>query len=195
MSENIKLQLVDPTILTNLFKTIQRLKSKLTDQELHLINRDVNRMNKYGANDLIRKVYQEARAKTHLNKQQRSSGNPKQNAEEEEPKEKERYVTRKEQILKGRLIQKGIKPTRSGLKFPNGRKYDVNYEDFVHDFGKNLKKKSYVLLQYKIRELLIILKQNTFPTSYIENKELKQLGSIRSSSSKTEDSKLPSTSS
>ena len=85
LSENVnKLQLVDPTILTNLLKTlqenatIQRSKSKLTDQELHLINKDINRMNKYGANDPMRNIYQEAaeaRAKTYLNKQQRSSGN------------------------------------------------------------------------------------------------------------------------
>ena len=82
------------------------------------------------------------------------------------------YITRKEQILKGRLIQKGIKPMKSGgLKFPNRKKLDVNYEDFVHDFGKDLKKKSsYVLLEHKIRDLLIILKQNKFPTSYIQNK-------------------------
>ena len=94
---------------------------------------------------------------------------------------KERYITRKEQILKGRLIQKGIKPMRSEeLKFPNGRKYDVNYEDFIHDFGIDLKKKSsYVLPQHKIRDLIIIHKQNKFPTSYIQNKEIrKQLGSI-----------------
>ena len=58
MSENINnLQLVDHTILTNLSKTlqenatIQRSKSKLTDEELHLINKDINRMNKYRAND------------------------------------------------------------------------------------------------------------------------------------------------
>ena len=66
------------------------------------------------------------------------------------------------------------------FKFSNGRKYDINYQDFVHDFGKDLKKKySYVLPQHKIRDLLIILKENRFPTSYIQNKELrKRLGSI-----------------
>ena len=65
MSEYInKLQLVNPTILTNLLKTlqenatIQRLKSKLTDQELHLVNKDINRMNKYKANDPMRNIYQ-----------------------------------------------------------------------------------------------------------------------------------------
>ena len=96
------------------------------------------------------------------------------------------------------MIQKGIKPTRLGeLKLPNGRKCDINYKDFIHDFGKGLKKKSsYVLPQHKIRDFITILKQNKFPTSYIKNKEIrKQLGSIRSSSSETENITLPSMSS
>ena len=56
-----------------------------------------------------------------------------------------------------------------------GKKFNVNYEDFVHNFGKDLKKKSsYVLPQHKIRELLIILKENKFPISYIQTKELRK---------------------
>ena len=101
------------------------------------------------------------------------------------------------------IIKRKIDPKRNKtherlgeFKFPNGRKYDVNHEDFVNDFGKDLKKKFYVLLQHKIRDLLIFLKENKFPTSYIQNKELrKQLGSIQSSSSETEDTAVPSTSS
>ena len=45
-------------------------------------------MNKYGANDPTRNVYQEAaeaRAKAYLNKQQRSPENSQQNPEEQEP--------------------------------------------------------------------------------------------------------------
>ena len=95
MSENINKLHVDPTILTNLLKmlqenaTVQRLKSKLTNEELHLINKDINRTNKYGANGPMRNVYKEAaeaRANTYLKKQQRSSGNLEQNAKEEEPR-------------------------------------------------------------------------------------------------------------
>ena len=67
-------------------------------------------MNKYGTNDSMRNVYQEAaetRAKTYLNKHQRIYGNPEQNSEEGEKeqgqsqsatqpkKRKERYITRK----------------------------------------------------------------------------------------------------
>ena len=101
-------------------------------------------MNKHGANDPMRNVYQEAAettAKTYLNKHQRTSRNPEQNSKGEEeqgqsqtdeepqlqsttqPKNgKERYVMRKELLLKGKFIQKGIKPTKSGgLKFPNGK--------------------------------------------------------------------------
>ena len=77
MPENVnKLQLVNPTILKNLLKTLQEnatiqiLKSKLTNEKLHLVNKVINRMNKYGANDPMRNVNQEAaepRAKTYLN--------------------------------------------------------------------------------------------------------------------------------
>ena len=133
---------------------IRRLKSKLTNEELHLINKDINRMNKYGASDLMRNVFEEAaetRAKTYLNRRQKDLGNSEQNGEEQPQgqdeeqsvpeKPKEKYITSKEKVLRGRLIQKGIKPTRSGeLKFPNGRKYNVSYYDFIHDFRKDFKK-------------------------------------------------------
>ena len=51
-------------------------------------------------------------------------------------------------------------------------------------------KKCYILPQHKIRDSMFILKENKFPASYIQNKEIrKQLGSIQSpsSSSETED--------
>ena len=88
-------------------------------------------MNNYGASDLMRNVFKEAaetRANAYLNKRERNLGN----SEDEE------------KLLRGRLIQKGKKPTKSGeLKFPNGRKYNVSYEDSIHDFGKDLKKKMF----------------------------------------------------
>ena len=112
MSENInKLQLIDPTILTNLLKTlqenatIQRLKSKLTDQEPHLINKDIDRMNKYGANDPMKNIYKEAaeaKANTYLKKQQRSSGNSEQNAEEEEEPEDQDRIQPKKDMSQGK---------------------------------------------------------------------------------------------
>ena len=97
---------------------MQILESKLTNQELHLINKDINRMNKYGANDPVRNVYKEAaeaRANTYLNKQQRSSRNSKQNTEGEEPqgqnttKNSERKIHHKKRTI----IKRKIDPKRN----------------------------------------------------------------------------------
>ena len=63
--------------------------------------------------------------------------------------------------------------TKNGTDFPTGKVVDMNYNDIIYDFGKNITRPSlYTLSGNKCKNVLQELKKINVPASLIEKLQL-----------------------
>ena len=71
---------------------------------------------------------------------------------------------------------KNFHKTKDGyIKLPNGKTINISYDDFIHDFGKNISKENmYSLRKTERQTLLRSLKKFKVSTTSIRNMELRE---------------------
>ena len=86
------------------------------------------------------------------------------------------YDTQGQRGFHDSMQTKNFRKTRDGnIKLPNGKTLDISYDDFIHDFGKNISKENmYSLKKIERQTLLRRLKKFKVPTTTIRNMELRE---------------------
>ena len=103
------------------------------------------------------------------------------------------YDTQGQRGFHDSMQTKNFRKTRDGnIKLPNGKTLDISYDDFIHDFGKNISRENmYSLKKTERQTLLRRLKKFKVPTTSIRNMELREEYKELTPSSSISPSRIP----